>query len=108
MTDLNDKHPQEGDFLRLTGVVQNRFINGLPLPNGKLGGNIDGRLEGKDYRVYVDEINKIGEYWYTLKLIKPCGDRVKVNYRPTHGNVSTISASNSMKANQSWKWEKVK
>ena len=103
---LNNEHPKEGDYLRLTGVVHNKTVIGLDLPNGKKGGNFDGRLENRDYRVYVNKFNKIGDNYYHITLIKPCGDRTKVVYKPKFGN-KTLSQKNSQGSQQSWTWEKV-
>ena len=103
--DLNEEHPQEGDYLRLTDIIHNKIVLGLDLPNGKKGGNFDGRLKNRDYRVYVNNVNKIRDNYYTIELIKPCGDRTKVVYKPKFGN-KTISQTNNQNAQQSWTWEK--
>ena len=108
-------HPEEGDFLNLTGIVHNRCIMGLDLPNGYKYGNGDGRFD--EYTVYVEEIetHSIGSgdeiTFETITLRKPCGDTTTVKYRgrePIAGTPGqSLRQQNSQGAEQYWTWEKV-
>ena len=107
-------HPEEGDFLNLTGIVHSRCIMGLDLPNGYKYANGDGRFD--EYTVYVEEIktyttpggDRITSETITLR--KPCGDITTVRYRgrePIAGTPGqSLRQQNSQGAGQGWTWEK--
>ena len=109
------KHPEEGDFLNLTGIVHERCIMGLELPNGFKYGDGDGRFD--EYTVYVEDIETHTTYRgdsitsETITLRKPCGDMTKVTYKgrdPIAGVPGqTLRQQNSQGAGQGWTWEKV-
>ena len=102
------QHPEEGDFLNLTGIVHSSCIMGLDLPNGYKYGNGDGRFD--EYTVYVESVGG-SKTRQSITLRKPCGGKTTVTYtgrcEVTGNPGSSLYQQNNQGASQGWTWEKV-
>ena len=111
----SNSHPNEGDDLVLTGIVYNRSIIGLDLPNGYKTANQDQTFD--EYPVKVIDIEQdrlIADDRLVKEIItleKPDGTTTKVTYNGREKIAGSPGMSfdtqNSQGACQAYTWEKV-